>query len=126
VEDRFGDLDFPDIGRAAARELLAAADPPTAIIAINDMCALGVSASVRDAGLRVGEDVSVVGFDDIMLADLATPPLTTIRQPLPAMANVAFAHLRTGIEQDGSTTGASLLMRPELVVRASTAPVRSR
>ncbi len=122
-QDRFGDLDFPDLGRAAARELLATGHPPTAIIAINDMCALGVSASARDAGLQVGEDVSVVGFDDIMLADLATPPLTTIRQPLPAMANAAFAHLRACIEQDEGSTGGSLLMRPELVVRASTGPV---
>lgn len=122
AQDHFGDLDIPDLGRAAARELLAAANPPTAIIAINDMCALGVSASARDAGLQVGEDLSVVGFDDIMLADLATPPLTTIRQPLPAMANAAFAHLRAGIEQDEPAAGGSLLMRPELVVRASTGP----
>ena len=123
AEDRIGDLDFPDLGRAAARELLGAERPPTAIIAVNDMCALGVSAGVRDAGLQVGEDVSVVGFDDIVLADLATPPLTTIRQPLPAMANAAFAHLRAGIEQSEPPAGQSLLMRPELVVRASTGPV---
>jgi DNA-binding LacI/PurR family transcriptional regulator len=128
-EDRVGDLDFPDLGRAAARELLDAQHPPTAFIAVNDMCALGVSAAARDAGLRVGEDVSVVGFDDIVLADLATPPLTTIRQPLPAMANAAFAHLRAGIEQHEQRDGAagqSLLIRPELVVRASTGPVPAR
>jgi DNA-binding LacI/PurR family transcriptional regulator len=122
-EDRVGDLDFPDLGRGAARELLGGEQPPTAIIAVNDMCALGVCAGVRDAGLRVGEDVSVVGFDDIVLADLATPPLTTIRQPLPAMANAAFAHLRGGIEQSEPPAGQSLLMRPELVVRASTGRV---
>lgn len=123
AEDDYGDLDIPDLGRTAARELLAADRPPSAIVAINDMCALGVSASVRDAGLQVGEDVSVVGFDDIMLADLATPPLTTVRQPLPAMADAAFAHLRSGIERTSpGTNGGSLLMRPELVVRGSTGP----
>jgi DNA-binding LacI/PurR family transcriptional regulator len=121
-DDDFGDRDFPELGRTAARELLAADHPPTAIIAVNDMCALGVSAGVRDAGLQVGRDISVVGFDDIVLADLATPPLTTIRQPLPAMANAAFAHLRAGIEPDGAAPGGSLLLRPELVVRASTGP----
>ena len=131
AEDGFGDLDFPDLGRTAARELLGAHHPPTAIVAINDMCALGVSASARDAGLRVGVDVSVVGFDDIVLADLATPPLTTVRQPLPAMANAAFAHLQAGVEHteiptNGSATGGSLLLRPELVVRASTGPVPTR
>jgi DNA-binding LacI/PurR family transcriptional regulator len=122
-DDRYGDLDFPDLGRTAARALLATDRPPTAIVAINDMCALGVSASARDAGLQVGADLSVVGFDDIMLADLATPPLTTIRQPLPAMADAAFAHLQTGVERTGAAANyTSLLLRPELVVRASTGP----
>jgi DNA-binding LacI/PurR family transcriptional regulator len=67
----------------------------------------------------------VVGFDDIVMADLATPPLTTIRQPLPAMADAAFAHLRAGVERNGAVpNGGSLLLRPELVVRSSTGPVR--
>lgn len=116
-----GDLGVAGLGRRAAVELLQGDDPPTAIVAINDLCALGVSAGVRDAGLHVGEDVSVVGFDDIMLAGLASPPLTTVRQPLAEMAAAAFTHLRECIEADGPVTGRSLLMRPELVVRSSTA-----
>jgi len=129
AEEHYGDLDFPDLGRRAARELLTSGRPPTAIVAINDMCALGITAGARDAGLQVGTDLSVVGFDDIVLADLATPPLTTIRQPLPAMADAAFAHLRAGVERGGgrtnggATSGGSLLLRPELVVRGSTGPV---
>ncbi|MBF8188164.1 LacI family DNA-binding transcriptional regulator [Nonomuraea sp. K274] len=122
--DQYGDLDAAGLGRTAAAELLAADDPPTAVVAINDMCALGVSAGIRDAGLRVGEDVSVVGFDDIVLADLAAPPLTTIRQPLADMAAAAFAHLRDAVEGDGPVTGRSLLIRPELVIRESTGPAR--
>ncbi len=118
----YGDLDAAGLGRTAAGELLAAERPPTAIVAINDMCALGVCAGIRDSGLRVAEDVSVIGFDDIVLADLASPPLTTIRQPLPKMAAAAFAHLRVGIESTEPVAGQSLLMRPELVVRGSTGP----
>ncbi|MEU4235654.1 substrate-binding domain-containing protein [Nonomuraea sp. NPDC026600] len=86
-------------------------------------CALGVSAGIRDVGLRVGEDVSVVGFDDIALADLAAPSLTTVRQPLAAMAAAALTHLRECIESDEYPTGRSLLMRPKLVVRSSKGPL---
>ena len=122
-DERYGDLDVAGLGRTAATELLSGERPPTAIVAINDMCALGVCAGIRDAGLRVADDVSVIGFDDIVLADLAAPALTTIRQPLPEMAAAAFAHLRAGIESGEPIPGQSLLMRPELIVRASTAPV---
>jgi DNA-binding LacI/PurR family transcriptional regulator len=121
----YGDLDVAGLGRTAARELLAGPNRPTAIVAINDMCALGVCAGVRDAGLQVGTDVSVVGFDDIVLADLAAPPLTTVRQPLAHMAAAAFAHLRERIEDQSPPAGQSLLIRPELVVRASTGPAPS-
>lgn len=119
----FGDLDAAGLGRSAAQELMRLDDPPTAIIAINDMCALGVCAGVRDSGRQVAADVSVVGFDDIVLADLASPPLTTVRQPLPEMAAAAFHHLLSQIEGDSSEqAGHSLLMRPELIIRSSTAP----
>ncbi len=124
ADHRYGDLDVAELGRTAAVELLASDRPPTAILAINDMCALGVCAGIRDAGLQVADDVSVIGFDDIVLADLAAPPLTTIRQPLPEMAAAAFEQLRLGIESGQPVPGKSLLMRPELVVRASTAPAR--
>jgi DNA-binding LacI/PurR family transcriptional regulator len=125
ADHSYGDLDVAGLGRTAAAELLAEPNPPTAIVAINDMCALGVCAGIRDAGLRVAEDVSVIGFDDIVLADLASPPLTTIRQPLAEMAAAAFANLRTGIESGEPMRGQSLLMRPELVVRESTGPLIS-
>lgn len=127
VAGRYGDRDVAELGRTAAHELLAAADPPTGILAINDMCALGVCAGVRDTGRIVGRDVSVVGFDDIDLANLADPPLTTIRQPLPDMAVAAFEQLRARLEgAAGAGQGRSVHMRPELIVRASTAAPPAR
>lgn len=117
----FGDKESAELGRSAARELLAVPDPPTGFVAINDMCAIGICRGVRDAGLVAGRDVSVVGFDDILLADLFEPPLTTVRQPLPEMAAETFQQLRSSIES-APAAGRSLLIRPRLVVRASTAP----
>ena len=67
------------------RELLALPDPPTAIFASNDVSAFGVMDAVRDLGLRVPDDVSIVGFDDIPDARLSTPALTTVRQPMREM-----------------------------------------
>jgi DNA-binding LacI/PurR family transcriptional regulator len=118
----YGDLDVAEVGRRAARELMAADAPPTAVVAINDMCAIGVCAGIRDSGREVARDVSVVGFDNIALADLASPPLTTVRQPLVEMATAAFEHLRGFIESGtANPQGQSRLMRPELVIRSSTA-----
>ncbi|WP_144124090.1 LacI family DNA-binding transcriptional regulator [Catellatospora sichuanensis] len=122
-EEPYGDLDVAGLGRTAVRDLLAGDRRPTAIVAINDMCALGISAGIRDAGLEVGRDISVVGFDDIVLADLASPALTTVRQPLADMAAEAFSQLRERLTGE-STVGHSMLVRPELIVRASTGPAR--
>ncbi|HEY0578032.1 MAG TPA: LacI family DNA-binding transcriptional regulator [Pseudonocardia sp.] len=114
-----GEFDGAEVGRAAARELLGRASPPTAIVANNDMFAIGVCAGARDAGLEVGRDVSVVGFDDIALADLTFPALTTVRQPLAEMAEVTVEYLLRG---SSARAAHSVLMRPELIVRASTGP----
>ncbi|MFI5593894.1 LacI family DNA-binding transcriptional regulator [Amycolatopsis sp. NPDC051758] len=118
----FDDRDTAELGRAAARELLLGPHPPTAIVAINDMCAIGVVAGAREAGLVVGRDVSVVGYDDIILASMAMPALTTVRQPVEEMAATAFARLRKIMDGDRGETGHSILHRPTLVVRSSTAP----
>lgn len=109
------------IGRTAIHALFAGSEPPTAIVAINDMTALGVCSGARDLGLRVGKDVSVVGFDDIVLAGLWEPPLTTIRQPLPELASLALREALA--EGTDSSRGTSILLRPELVVRGSTGPL---
>lgn len=120
--EALGDVEASELGRTAAAELLSRPDPPTGIVAINDMCALGICRGIRDSGLEVAKDVSVVGFDDIVLADLYEPALTTIRQPMQEMAAAAFAQLRARIEGSGQAQGQSLLFRPELVIRESTAP----
>ncbi len=119
----YGDVEPADLGRRAVHDLFSAAqERPTGIVALNDMTALGVCRGLRDLGLTVGGQVSVVGFDDIVLADLYDPPLTTIRQPIAQMAklSVAAAASRAGGIVDEN--GRSVLFRPELIVRASTAP----
>ena len=80
---------YVDGGREQARALLALPDRPTAIFTANDLQALGVYEEARQAGLRIPEDLSVVGFDDLPFAEWAGPPLTTVRQPLRQMGAVA-------------------------------------
>lgn len=119
-EGTYGDRDIAELGKQAAIELLQREHPPTAIVAVNDLCAFGVFAGARSLGRDIPGQLSVTGFDDIVLADLATPPLTTVRQPLSDLSEAAFAQLRAAMSGDPSAHGRSLTMRPELVVRAST------
>lgn len=119
----FGDVEGAEFGRLGARALLNVAEPPTALFAINDMYALGAYAGARDLGLRVPEDVSVVGFDDIFLAEVAQPPLTTVRQPLRDMLRSTVDFLIDRLEGRRSGPGEQTVIVPELVIRASTAPV---
>jgi DNA-binding LacI/PurR family transcriptional regulator len=104
-----------------ARELLALPVPPTAIVAGNDAQAFGVLQALGERGLRAPGDLSVTGFDDLPIATWATPPLTTIRQPLAAMAATAFRMLRTA-EADSVVQAHHLELDTTLVVRQSTAP----
>ncbi|WP_255948345.1 LacI family DNA-binding transcriptional regulator [Streptomyces odontomachi] len=108
------------LGAAALLDLEA---PPTAIFAGNDEIALGVVETARARGLRVPEDLSVVGFDDTNLARMASPPLTTVRQPLREMGGAA---LRTALRVANGEKLEShhIELATELVVRASTAPPR--
>lgn len=94
---------------------------PTAIFAGNDLAALGVLRAAREAGLGVPEDVSVVGFDDIPLAEWSTPSLTTVRQPLTEMAAVAVQTLLAWPESGGAVRR-RVELATDLVVRESTAP----
>ena len=107
-------------GEAAAHRLLD--DHCTAICCGSDMMAIGAIRAARQRGLRVPEDVSVVGFDDSPLMGYIDPPLTTVRQPVREMALVAVRSLLDEIQGVGSPH-IELVFRPELVVRRSTGPV---
>ncbi|WP_431279583.1 LacI family DNA-binding transcriptional regulator [Leifsonia poae] len=106
---------------AAALELLTRADRPTAVFAANDMSAIGVLQAAHELGLRVPEDLSVIGFDDIPEAARATPPLTTMAQPL---HDIGAQALRMLIELLGGGDVPERVHLPaKLVVRGSTGPV---
>jgi LacI family transcriptional regulator len=110
-----------ETGLRGAAALLDLVEPPTAIFTGNDEIALGVIETARSRGLRVPEDLSLVGFDDTDLAQMASPPLTTVRQPLREMGAAA---LRTALRlADGDkVVSHHIELATELVVRASTAP----
>jgi LacI family transcriptional regulator len=108
-------------GYQAAECLLARAERPTAIFALNDNMALGVLGAARAAGLEVPRDLSVVGFDDVEFAALATPSLTTVSQPLKEMGRLAASVLYRQL--DGQPLDAGRVeLSTRLVVRDSTAP----
>lgn len=112
-----------ETGLLGAAALLDLDEPPTAVFAGNDDIAVGVVETVRARGLRVPEHLSVVGFDDTSLARMASPPLTTVRQPLREMGAAAMRtalRLANGEKLDSH----HIELATELVVRASTAPPR--
>jgi LacI family transcriptional regulator len=107
-------------GLLAMRRLLALASPPSAALCANDVTAFGAVAAIRDAGLRVPDDISVVGFDDIPSAAQFYPPLTTVRQPLQQIGRSAVNSLLALIA--GIEPASPLVTLPtELILRASTA-----
>ena len=122
LSSTFGDIEGAKLGRRGAQEILGRENRPTALIAINDMYALGAYAGARDLGLRVPDTCSIVGFDDIMLAEIAEPPLTTIRQPLEDMLRVAVEQLIEHLDKSATSRVIHRAFAPELIVRGSTAP----
>jgi LacI family repressor for deo operon, udp, cdd, tsx, nupC, and nupG len=108
-------------GRAAALNLLRRPDRPTAIFTGNDLQALGVYQAARTLGLRIPADLSVVGFDDLPVAALIDPPLTTVHQPLTEMA-AAATELALALGRGEQTSQLGLELATTLIVRESTAP----
>jgi DNA-binding LacI/PurR family transcriptional regulator len=120
-----GDDPTPQLGYPFAKKLLARRRPFTALFAYNDISAIGSIRALREAGLRVPEDVSVVGFDDIQIAVHVSPSLTTVRQPLQKMGEIAARALLNRIE-NGENGVREIAIVPEFVVRESTARAPSR
>ena len=108
-------------GQQATRELLDSGFQPTAIVAVNDVMAVGVLRQLREAGLRVPADVSVTGFDNIRLSQFCCPALTTVHIPREQIGRIAFECLRS--EPNGHQfLGRGMIIDPEFIVRDSTGP----
>lgn len=114
-----GDFDHAS-GFEGARRLLALRDRPTAVFAASDQMAMGVYEAARQRGLRVPEDLSVVGFDDLPQASWTSPPLTTVRQPLSEMGMLAVRTVLRLLNGE-DLESAKVELATELVVRESTA-----
>jgi LacI family transcriptional regulator len=110
-------------GWKIARYLLDLPAPPTAIVTANDLLALGVLRAVRERGLQVGRDVSVTGFDDILLAEHADPPLTTVHQPARKIGSM-LGEMLIGEIRGEPLQARQVILNPRLVVRQSTGPPR--
>src|SRR5207302_10757055 len=115
-------------GGVAAMERLLAANArkmPTAVMCSNDMTAIGVLHKLYREGLRVPDDLSVIGFDDIHIAEVTIPPLTTVQMSRFELARAAVAALRTHVETaDGSAPKRDYKIQTNLVVRESTGSPR--
>jgi DNA-binding LacI/PurR family transcriptional regulator len=109
----------PQVGYPYAKQLLARKKPFTAVFAYNDISAIGAIRAIQEEALRVPQDVSVVGFDDIQWAAFHTPSLTTVRQPLGKMGQIAAETLIRMIENPGEHSS-EIAIEPTLVVREST------
>jgi LacI family transcriptional regulator len=112
----------PEIGYKPMQALLEKTRDFTAIFCFNDIAAIGAIRALKDAGLAVPTDVSVVGFDDIQSAAYSTPSLTTVRQPLTGMGRRGAQILLDRIANRDKEYPAEIVMAPELVVRESTGP----
>ena len=113
-------------GYAYAQKLLARRVDFTALFAFDDASAIGAIRAFLDAGLRVPDDVSVVGFDDIQNAAYHNPRLTTVRQPLREMGRIAAQVLLERINTPERSDGSFVIVEPELIVRDSTGPARAK
>lgn len=122
----FGDAETIDMGKHGTCELLSRENPPSALFAINDMVAFGAYAGARDLGRQVPDDISIVGFDDIALAEIVNPPLTTVRQPIEEIAKSAVNSLLERIQDMQVQPAGHVGLMPELIVRSSTTEHKKR
>jgi LacI family transcriptional regulator, galactose operon repressor len=114
----YGDY-YVESGTEGMRRLLALPEPPTAVFCASDLMAVGAMGVLADAGLRVPQDMAVVGFDDVWVAAHTQPPLTTLRQDKQGLGAAAAELLLERLEGDGDAQ-AAVTLPVELVVRGST------
>jgi LacI family transcriptional regulator len=114
------DSDSLDGGRQAVREVMSSGISPTAIICVNDLMAVGALKELRERGIRVPEDVSVTGFDNIKLSEFCYPALTTVHIPRDRIGHTVFTSLAP--DSNSKTLGKEFMFDPEFVVRDSTGP----
>ncbi len=119
------DISSPELGYPVIGQLLKARKKFTALVCFNDIAAIGAIRGLRDRGLRVPEDVSVIGFDDIKAAAFLSPGLTTIRQPLAEMGSFAAQCIVNRLNRTGDFRE-QVAFEPELIVRESTARICHR
>lgn len=110
-------------GKRGARALLQLKDKPTAIFCCNDMLAIGALQAAKDEGLQVPRDLSIIGFDNTILSNVVSPSITTVAQPMEYMAKLVFDLLISNLEYE-RTSKKRIVLRPELIVRQSTAAVK--
>jgi LacI family transcriptional regulator len=111
-------------GYEAARNLLANDPPPTAIVACDDVMAVGVLRAAHELGFRVPRDLSVVGFDGIALGEYTVPSLTTVLQPVPELSQAALDLTVQALDRGSSGKGnlRPVKVEPSLIVRGSSSP----
>lgn len=112
------DAELVNVGRRIGKEILAKKTRPTGLVAMSDIIAIGVIAGLQDGGLRVPRDVSIVGIDDLYLDALISPTITSIRQPIPEIAEAMVGRLVRRLETP-NLAPAEQVFRPALVVRNS-------
>ena len=116
-----GDSPSPELGYKVTKKLLVTREPFTALFAFNDISAMGAIRAVRESGLRVPEDISVLGFDDIQSAAYQNPGLTTVQQPLRKMGKAAAETVLRRISRSGGDPDPrQITVEPELIIRGTT------
>jgi LacI family transcriptional regulator len=112
-------------GYGSMQKLLALSEPPTAVFAHNDVLAMGAMSAIYHAGLKVPDDISIVGYDDTINAAYLNPPLTTVKLPIAEMGHVAGKTILGLIKNGNSLSPQTTTLPVELILRASTAPLRA-
>ena len=119
------DMSSPELGYPVVQQLLASKQPFTALVAFNDISAIGAIRALQDYDLHVPRDISVIGFDDIKAAAFTLPRLTTINQPLDEIGRIATQCLLNRLH-DTVASPDEIVVEPRLVVRESTGPAKTR